>query len=103
MGRTIPIEVLGKETIEEEEVCNPCHNLNLGHSWIDPLVRYLREGELPESNIERRKLRYRVAKFSMVGDVLYKKGFLLPLLRCVHPWKYLGSYRRFMRVLALAT
>ena len=52
---------------------------------MDTLIRYIREGVLPESKLERRKLRYRAAKFSIVGDVLYKKGFILPLLRYVHP------------------
>ena len=83
--RTIPVEILPQLTIEEEEVSNPCLNLNLGDSWMDPLIRYIREGVLPDSKLERRKLRYRAAKFLIVGDVLYRKGFLLPLLRFVHP------------------
>ena len=44
---------------------------------MDPLIRYIKEGEMPEARQERKKLRYRAAKFTVIGDTLYKKGFFL--------------------------
>ena len=52
---------------------------------ITPRVAYLREGRLPEERDEARKLRIRLAKYFLIGEVLYKKGFSQPYLRCLAP------------------
>lgn len=46
-------------------------------------MRYLRDGQLPEDRDEARKVRTRASWYSLLGDVLYKWGFTLPLLRCL--------------------
>ncbi|XP_022857284.1 uncharacterized protein LOC111378334 [Olea europaea var. sylvestris] len=51
--------------------------------WMQPIIAYLKEQTLPASRGEARKLRRRVAHFVLQEDILYKRGFVLPLLRCV--------------------
>ncbi|XP_075636720.1 uncharacterized protein LOC142608954 [Castanea sativa] len=54
-------------------------------NWITPIVAYLRDGRLTEDRDEARKLRARVAKYVLIDEVLYKRGFSQPYLRCLDP------------------
>ena len=38
-------------------------------------MSYLKDGLLPEDKEEARKLRVRAAKFVLMNEVLYKRGF----------------------------
>ena len=44
-------------------------------NWITPIVGYLKEGKLPQGRDEARKLRIKSAKYILMDDVLYKRGF----------------------------
>ena len=48
-------------------------------------VEYLKGGVCPEDKKEAHKLKVRVARFILLGDVLYKIGFSKPDLRCLVP------------------
>ena len=60
-------------------------------SWTAPLVSYLRDGVLPDGKEAARKLKVQaarklkvqVARFVLIKDVLYKRGFSRPYLRCL--------------------
>ena len=54
-------------------------------NWMTPIRAYLQEGVLPDDALEARKLRVRASKFTILQDTLYKKGYSLPLLRCLSP------------------
>ena len=49
------------------------------------IVIYLKDGRLLEDKDEIRKLRIKAAKYVLIGEVLYKKGFSQPYLRCLAP------------------
>ena len=51
--------------------------------WMTPIVHYLRKGWLPKDKIEARKIQIRVACLVIIDDVLYRRGYSLPYLRCV--------------------
>ena len=44
-------------------------------NWITPIVAYLKDGRLLEEKDEARKLRIRSARYILIDEVLYKKGF----------------------------
>ena len=54
-------------------------------NWITPIISYLKEGKLPEGKDEARKLRVRAARYLLINEVLYKRGFSQPYLRCLAP------------------
>ena len=54
-------------------------------SWMEPIIVYLKNGELPEGKSEARILRLKVACYMLYDDKLYKKGYSMPLLMCVPP------------------
>ena len=49
------------------------------------IVVYLKEGRLLEDKDEVRKLRIKAAKYVLIDEVLYKRGFSQPYLRCLAP------------------
>ena len=52
-------------------------------SWTAPLISYLRDGVLPNGKEASRKLKVQAARFLLIKDVLYKRGFSRPYLRCL--------------------
>ena len=50
---------------------------------MTPIVLFLQDGHLPQDAYKARKIRKRAARFTILNDVLYKKGFSMPYLRCV--------------------
>ena len=51
---------------------------------MTPIVRYLKEEWLPEDKTEVRKIQIRAAYFVIIDDVLYRRGYSLPYLRCAN-------------------
>ena len=54
-------------------------------NWMAPIISYLKDGTLPERKDEARKLRVQSAKYVLLNDALYKRGFSQPYLRCLSP------------------
>ena len=54
-------------------------------SWMAPIISYLKDRILPEGKDEARKLRVQSARYVLLNDALYKRGFSQPYLRCLSP------------------
>ncbi|XP_050243637.1 uncharacterized protein LOC126692173 [Quercus robur] len=54
-------------------------------NWMTPIISYLKDGRLPEETDEARKVRVRSARYVLMNEVLYKRGFSQPYLRCLAP------------------
>ena len=54
-------------------------------NWMTPILSYLKDGRLPEEKDEAKKLRVRSAGYVLMDEVLYKRGFSQPYLRCLPP------------------
>ena len=48
-----------------------------------PLVSYLKDGMLPDGKDAARKLKVQASCFVLIKEVLYKRGFSCPYLRCL--------------------
>ena len=42
---------------------------------MTPIISYLKDGRLPEGKDEARKLRVKSARYILMDEVLYKRGF----------------------------
>ena len=47
------------------------------------IVSFLQDGHLPQDAKKAKKIKKRVARFTILNDVLYKRGFSMPYLKCV--------------------
>ena len=57
----------------------------MGANWTTPIVSYLKSGTLLEDHNASRRLKVRSSHFVLINDVLYKRGFSHPYLRCLAP------------------
>ena len=48
-----------------------------------PLISYLKTGVLPDGSDAARKVKVQASRFVLIKDVLYKRGFSRPYLRCL--------------------
>ena len=56
-------------------------------SWMDPIIPYLKIGELLGKRTEARILRIKTAHYMIYDNKLYKRGYSMPLLKCVTPFE----------------
>ena len=59
------------------------HEVNSDKSWTAPLIAYLRSGILPNGKDAARKMKVQALRFVLIRDVLYKRDFSRPYLRCL--------------------
>ena len=52
-------------------------------SWMSPIISFHQDGRLLQDAEEARKVRKRAAKFTILNDTLYKRGFSIPYLKCI--------------------
>jgi len=51
---------------------------------MTPILSFLQDRWIPQDVEEARKFRKRAARFIILNNTLYKKGFSMPYLRCVN-------------------
>ncbi|XP_057464946.1 uncharacterized protein LOC130754714 [Actinidia eriantha] len=85
IGKMIAVDIIPIPSIEDMQE-SVMVNTELGPSWMDPIVKYLRTDELPDDKKEAHRIRIKAARFwiSPSGE-LYKKSYQGPYLLCVHP------------------
>ena len=47
------------------------------------IISFLQDGHLPHDTDEAKKIKKRAAKFTILNDTLYKRGFFMPYLKCL--------------------
>ena len=50
---------------------------------MTPIVSFLQDGRLPQDAEEAKRIKKRAARFTILNDTLYKRGFSMPYLKCV--------------------
>lgn len=56
-------------------------------TWMMPIWAFRTSGILPQDKIQARQIQARAARYTILGQKLYKRGHSLPLLLCVTPTK----------------
>ena len=84
LPRVVLVEDLYKPSRTEELV--QINQIKAGSSWMDFIIRFLKEDILPEEKIEADKIRRKATSYWLSEDhKLYKCSFSGPYLLCVHP------------------
>ncbi|GJS70354.1 reverse transcriptase domain-containing protein [Tanacetum coccineum] len=83
LTKEILVEVLSERSTEVQEVQTIVEEE--GDNWMTPIIKYLEEGIVPSDKNEARALRAKIGQYTMESGVLFKKGYLIPMLRCVGP------------------
>ncbi|XP_034202236.1 uncharacterized protein LOC117617090 [Prunus dulcis] len=79
VGRKVPVEILAQPSTVTSEACA----VRYEDTWMSPIYLYLTNGTLPEDKAQARKLKYRSARYTVINDVLYKRGYTTPYLKCL--------------------
>lgn len=53
------------------------------NNWTTPILSFVRDGQLPIDIVEAKKVKKWAARFTILNDALYKRGFSIPYLKCV--------------------
>jgi hypothetical protein len=51
--------------------------------WARDIIQFLRNGLLPEDKVAARRVKIQTARFCLLGEILYKRGYSEPLLKCL--------------------
>ncbi|XP_022158092.1 uncharacterized protein LOC111024661 [Momordica charantia] len=81
LARSVPVEILDSPSIlkpDVMEIDTP------SPSWMDPILEFIK-GNPPQDSKEQKRMARRAARFILRDGVLYRRGFSLPLLKCVTP------------------
>ncbi|XP_074374233.1 uncharacterized protein LOC141714624 [Apium graveolens] len=77
----VPLDIQRWPSVPEHEINNI--RGSLGPTWMTPILAYIKEGSLPDKKNEARRIRYKVAHYVIYDMILYKRGFIVPLLKCI--------------------
>ena len=79
ISANLEMEVQKHPSIEEM----PMFAVQRVSSWMTPIMAFIQDGHLPQDTTEAKKVRKRAARFTILNDTLYKRGFSMPYLKCV--------------------
>ncbi|GJV73569.1 reverse transcriptase domain-containing protein [Tanacetum coccineum] len=83
LSKEVLVEVLNERSIEAQEVNVVVEEE--GPTWMTPIRDYLEKGKLPEDPVNARTLMEKIGNYKIEDGVLYRKSYLVPLMRCVGP------------------
>ncbi|GJY49563.1 reverse transcriptase domain-containing protein [Tanacetum coccineum] len=83
LSKEVLVEVLNERSVEAQEVNMVVEEE--GPTWMTPIRNYLEEGKLPEDPVAARTLMGKIGNYTIEDGVLYRKSYLVPLMRCVGP------------------
>ncbi|XP_016173638.1 uncharacterized protein LOC107616157 [Arachis ipaensis] len=64
------------------DILNILSMINEG-SWQQPYIQYLRSGSIPEQIKDKIKFRRQASFFTLMNNILYRRGYSRPLLKCL--------------------
>ena len=80
-GISMKLEMEVQKYPNIEEV--PTFAIQRANSWMTPIIAFLQDGHLPQNTEEAKKVKKRAARFTILNDTLYKRGFSMPYLKCI--------------------
>ncbi|GJS13292.1 reverse transcriptase domain-containing protein [Tanacetum coccineum] len=82
-AKEVLVEVLNERSVEAQEVNMVVEEE--GPTWMTPIRNYLEKGRLPEDPVDSKTLMEKIRNYTMEDGVLYRKSYLVLLMRYVGP------------------
>ncbi|XP_059441973.1 uncharacterized protein LOC132174316 [Corylus avellana] len=76
----VPIQVLPRPTVPGTVSVSVTETVS---EWQRSIREYLEQGTLPSDKKAATQIKIKAARFTIINGVLYKRGFMLPLLKCI--------------------
>ena len=76
----VPVEMLHEPSIVQSRDIDLIKEKT---TWMTSIIAYLSEGVLPEDKNEARRLMYQLPRYTMLVGKLYRRGYSMPLLKCI--------------------
>ena len=76
----MPVEILHEHSIT---LSREVELVEEKSTWMTPIIDYLLNGTLPEDRDEAQRLINQLPRYTMLDNKLYRRGFSMPLLKCV--------------------
>ncbi|XP_074373613.1 uncharacterized protein LOC141713954 [Apium graveolens] len=77
----VPLDIQRQPSVPEHEVGSLGDDLGL--TWMTHILAYIKEDSLPDEKNEARRIRYKASRYMIYDGVLYRRGFSVPLLKCI--------------------
>lgn len=84
LKKTIPASFLESPCIDNSALID-LFDIDSDNTFMTPIICYIQHGELTTDKQQARKLKIHSARYSIIGDKLYKHSFSGPYLRCLRP------------------
>ncbi|XP_020981529.1 uncharacterized protein LOC110273035 [Arachis duranensis] len=83
-NRSLIQETLPEPSVVKTEVVQDVFEVaGLDLGWMKPLVEYLKFDILPKEEKEAKRIRREAQNYTLVKNILYKRGISTPLLKCI--------------------
>ncbi|XP_052209212.1 uncharacterized protein LOC127812729 [Diospyros lotus] len=79
--RLIHMEVLQRPSVETSE--EGVHCIDVVDDWRTLILKYLLNQELSAAPSEAKRMKTKAARFAVIGQELYKRGYSVPLIKCL--------------------
>ncbi|XP_022863641.1 uncharacterized protein LOC111383733, partial [Olea europaea var. sylvestris] len=82
LDRTVHIKIITEPNISQ---ILDIMDIDNKPSWMDPIIEFLTNGNLPSDARLARSIRDRASRYCMISGVLFRRSITLPYLRCLRP------------------
>ncbi|KAJ0522946.1 putative nucleotidyltransferase, Ribonuclease H [Helianthus annuus] len=80
LAKEVKVEVLTSPSLDATEVATI---VGSQETWMTPIIKFLRDGTLPEGEWAARKIRVKALQYELIGEELYRRSYLGPSLKCI--------------------
>ncbi|XP_022027868.1 uncharacterized protein LOC110929071 [Helianthus annuus] len=80
LAKEVKVEVLTSPSLNMKEVAAV---ESAQETWMTPIIKFLRDGILPEGEWAARKIRVKALQYELIDGELYRRSYLGPSLKCV--------------------
>ncbi|XP_074328487.1 uncharacterized protein LOC141666399 [Apium graveolens] len=77
----VPLDIQRHPSVPKHEAGSLSNNLS--PTWKAPILAYIKDGSLLDEKNEARRIKYKAARYVIYDGILYRRGFSMPLLKCI--------------------